>query len=197
MGTGGHATKRAQLIHKDIQSVLINGAGPIGLGLLAMSKLTFAKDLPVLINDVKSSRLPLAKKMGGLPIDLSKHSLEEGMEEYGITNPDVAIDATGKAIARKSALNALAKRGVMVMVGNGEGLEFEQYPDMGAPERSILGSEYFSYNEMEENHELLKNNQEYLSQIITHQYNINDVQKSYEHFFSPDSDAGKIAVVHN
>ena len=68
---------------------------------------------------------------------------------------------------------------------------------MGSPERSILGSEYFSYNEMEENHELLKNNQEYLSQIITHQYNINDIQKSYEHFFSLESDAGKIAVVHN
>ena len=50
---------------------------------------------------------------------------------------------------------------------------------------------------MEANHELLKNNQEYLSQIITHQYNIEDVQKSYEHFFSSDSDAGKIAVVHN
>ena len=114
-----------------------------------------------------------------------------------IKNPDVAIDATGKAIARKNALQALAKRGVLVMVGNGEGLEFEQYPDMGGPERSILGSEYFSYNEMEANHELLKNNQEYLSQIITHQYNIEDVQKSYEHFFSPESDAGKIAVVHN
>ena len=156
-----------------------------------------AGHLPVLINDVKSSRLPLAKKMGGLPIDLSKHSLEEGMEEHGIKNPDVAIDATGKAVARKSALNALAKRGVMVMVGNGEGLDFEQYPDMGAPERSILGSEYFSYNEMEENHELLKNNQEYLSQIITHQYDIIDIKKSYEHFFSSDSDAGKIAVVHN
>ena len=82
------------------------------------------------------------------------------------------------------------------MVGNGEGLEFEQYPDMGEPERSILGSEYFSYNEMEANHELLKNNQDYLSQIITHQYNIKDVQKAYEHFFSPESDAGKIAVVH-
>ncbi len=197
MGTGGHAIKRAQLIHKDIQSVLINGAGPIGLGLLAMSKLTFAKDLPVLINDVKSSRLPLAEKMGGLPIDLSKQSLEEGMEQHGIKNPDVAIDATGKAVARKNALQALAKRGVLVMVGNGEGLEFEQYPDMGGPERSILGSEYFSYNEMEANHELLKNNQQYLSQIITHQYNIEDVQKSYEHFFSPESDAGKIAVVHN
>ena len=155
------------------------------------------QDIPVLINDIKSSRLPLAKKMGGLPIDLSKHSLEEGMEEHGVKNPDVAIDATGKSIARKNALNALAKRGVLDMVGNGEGLEFEQYPDIGSPERSILGSEYFSYNEMEANHDLLKNNQEYLSQIITHQYKIEDVQKAYEHFFSPDSDAGKIAVVHN
>ncbi len=197
MGTGGHATKRAQLVHKDIQSVLINGAGPIGLGLLAMSKLTFAKDIPVLINDIMSSRLPLAEKMGGLPIDLSKHSLQEGLEEHGIKNPDVAIDATGKTIARKNALHSLAKRGVLVMVGNGEGLEFEQYPDMGDPERSILASEYFSYNEMEANHELLKNNQDYLSQIITHKYNIKDVQKAYEHFFSPDSNAGKIAVVHD
>ena len=154
-------------------------------------------DLPVLINDVKSSRLPLAKKMGGLPIDLSKHTLEEGMEEHGIKDLDVAIDATGKTIARKNALNALAKRGVLVMVGNGEGLDFEQYPDMGGPERSILGSEYFSYNEMETNHELLKYNQEYLSQIITHQYKIQEVQTAYEHFFSPDSDAGKIAVVHS
>ena len=76
-------------------------------------------------------------------------------------------------------------------------VEFEQYPDMGGPEKSILGSEYFSYNEMETNHELLKNNQDYLSQIITHKYNIEDVQKAYEHFFSPDSNAGKIAVEHN
>ena len=50
---------------------------------------------------------------------------------------------------------------------------------------------------METNHELLKNNQDYLSQIITQKYNIEDVQKAYEHFFSPDSNAGKIAVEHN
>ena len=44
---------------------------------------------------------------------------------------------------------------------------------------------------------LLKNNQDYLSQIITHQYKIENVKTAYEHFFSPDSDAGKIAVVHS
>ena len=132
--------------------------------------------------------------MGGLPIDLSQKNLQEGLNYYGIKNPDVAIDATGKTIARKNSLDLLAKRGVLVLVGNGEGLEFEQYPDMGSKERSILGSEYFSYNELEGNHQLLKNNQEYLSQIITHKYSINEIQKAYDHFFSPDSNAGKIAV---
>ena len=45
--------------------------------------------------------------------------------------------------------------------------------------------------------DFLKNHQDYLSQIITHKYNIKYVQKAYEHFFSPDSNAGKIAVVHD
>jgi threonine 3-dehydrogenase len=39
IGTGGHAIKRAQLVHPDIQVLLIPGAGPIGLGVLAMAKL--------------------------------------------------------------------------------------------------------------------------------------------------------------
>ena len=65
---------------------------------------------------------------------------------------------------------------------------------MGSKERSILGSEYFSYNELEGNHQLLKNNQEYLSQIITHKYPIDEIQNAYDHFFSTDSNAGKIAV---
>ena len=51
---------------------------------------------------------------------------------------------------------------------------------MGSKERSILGSEYFSYNELEDNHQLLKNNQEYLSQIITHKYSIDEIQKAYD-----------------
>ena len=35
MGTGGHAVKRARLVRADIESVLIPGAGPIGLGVLS------------------------------------------------------------------------------------------------------------------------------------------------------------------
>ena len=47
---------------------------------------------------------------------------------------------------------------------------------------------------MQTNPKLLESIQE---QANKDAMNIEDVQKSYEHFFSPESDAGKIAVVHN
>lgn len=39
MGTGGHALERASVVRPDIESLLVTGAGPIGLGVLAMAKL--------------------------------------------------------------------------------------------------------------------------------------------------------------
>ena len=40
MGAGHHAIKRANLVHPDPQSLLVMGAGPIGLGVAAMAKIT-------------------------------------------------------------------------------------------------------------------------------------------------------------
>ncbi len=70
MGTGGHALGRARLVHPDIRSLLVAGAGPIGLGVLAMAKLTLGEEFPVYITDLVPYRLALAERLGGLPIDL-------------------------------------------------------------------------------------------------------------------------------
>jgi threonine 3-dehydrogenase len=48
MGTTAHVIERAKLVHPDIQSLLFTGAGPVGLGMLAMAKI-FGKEFPVLI----------------------------------------------------------------------------------------------------------------------------------------------------
>ncbi len=52
MGTGGHAVERCQMMRPDIESLLIVGAGPIGLGVLAMAKIILGGQLKVLIADV-------------------------------------------------------------------------------------------------------------------------------------------------
>ena len=192
MGTGGHSIKRGLLVHPDVQSLLITGSGPIGLGILAMAKLTFGSDFPVLITDMVAYRLDLAEKLGGLPINIEKESLSEGLKRHGFKNVDMAIDSSGKSMARREALDSLAKRGVLVCVGHGQDLLLNTSPDLIAPERAVLGSEYFCYNEFQNNLEYLRNNRDYLGQIITHRFNVSDIEEAFKIFINQNT--GKVIL---
>jgi threonine dehydrogenase-like Zn-dependent dehydrogenase len=192
MGTSGHAIKRAKLVRPDIETVLVSGAGPIGLGLLAMIRILFGEEIPVIITDFVDYRLELAEELGGLPIDLKRHTFADGLRFHGLTALDVAFDSSGKAAARRACLDSLAQRGVLVCVGHGEGLELTISPDLIAPERAILGSEYFQYDELPTNLDYLQKNRAYLSQIITHRFPIQEIQAAFELFFS--SNTGKVVV---
>ena len=192
MGTSGHAIKRAKLVRPDIESVIVSGAGPVGLGLLAMLRILFGEALPIVITDFVDYRLNLAGTLGGLPVDLKRYSFGDGLDHYGLPSVDVAFDTSGKTVARRACLNALGQRGVLVCVGHGEGLDFAVSPDLIAPERAVLGSEYFQYDELPANVALLHQHRSYLRQLITHRFPISDVQTAFELFFS--GNAGKVVV---
>ncbi|MCC3375034.1 zinc-binding dehydrogenase [Cohnella sp. REN36] len=192
MGTGGHAITRAQLVHPDIRSVLVAGAGPIGLGVLAMAKLLLGKDLPVFIMDFVPYRLELARKMGAIPIPLADRPVSEVLQESGHRGVDVAIDTSGKTAGRHAALQALHQRGALVCVGHGQELNLQVSGDLIAPERAVLGSEYFQYRELADNHRLLLDNLPYLEQIITHRFGIDRIQEAYELFFHGET--GKVII---
>lgn len=193
MGTGGHAIKRAQLVHPDIRVLLIPGAGPIGLGVLAMAKLLLGEDLPVLISDVVPYRLELAERMGGLPVLASEMTLEQGLKHHGLAAPDVAIDCAGRAAVRDECLALLGHRGALVSVAHGGGLRIDNlYGDFVARELSLVSSEYFAYNELQANLGLLKANRDYMDQIITHRFGIEDIQHAFELFFAGET--GKVVI---
>ncbi|AZN38365.1 zinc-dependent alcohol dehydrogenase family protein [Paenibacillus albus] len=192
MGTGGHAIKRAQLVHKDIQSVLVVGAGPIGLGVLAMAKILLGFNIPVFIMDFVQYRLDLAQQMGAIPVNLANRSIKQALEEAGYQDVDVAIDTSGKTVGRHGALEVLAQRGVLVCVGHGQELNLQVSSDLIAPEHSVLGSEYFQYHEIGENHPLLLSHMAYLQQIITHRFGVDKIQEAYELFFQGDT--GKVVI---
>jgi Threonine dehydrogenase and related Zn-dependent dehydrogenases len=192
MGTGGHAIKRAKLVHPDIQSVLVAGAGPIGLGVLAMAKLLLGEETPVFIMDFVDYRLELAEKMGAIPVQLANRSVTEVIQEAGLEGIDIAIDTSGKTSGRRTSLEALNQRGVLVCVGHGQELNLGISNDIIAPERAVLGSEYFQYNELAENHELILKHLPYLQQIITHRYGTDQIQEAYELFFQGNT--GKVLI---
>ena len=193
MGTGGHAVERCQLMRPDIESLLIIGAGPIGLGVLAMAKIILGHQLKILITDVIPYRLELAERLGGLSINVAQTSLNAGIKARGLASVDMAVDTSGKQAARQEAVNSLAQRGSLICVGHGEGLALQISRDVIAPERSIVGSEYFRYDEFPANLRRLRQHRTYLNQIITHRLGIDEIQRAFEVFFF-GGETGKVVI---
>jgi threonine dehydrogenase-like Zn-dependent dehydrogenase len=187
MGTSGHAIGRAQLVRPDIESAYIAGAGPIGLGLLAMCKITFGKDFPVRISDISPWRLDFARTFGADTVDALDPEAMQALEPS-----DVAFDSTGKQVARRAALAALGQRGVLVCVGHGETITLDVSPDLIATERAVLGSEYFRYGELPKNADVLRANRDYLRRIITDEVDVADIAHGFEKFFAGQT--GKVVV---
>lgn len=192
MGTGGHAIERCQLMRPDIESVLVLGAGPIGLGVLAMAKIILGQHVKVFLTDIVPYRLELAAKLGGLPINVAQASIVAGLNSHGLDSTDMAVDTSGKQAAREEGHRALAQRGSLICVGHGEGIALKISPDIIAPERSVVGSEYFRYDELPANLRRLQAHRSYLSQIITHRFGLDEVQKAFELFFAGET--GKVII---
>jgi threonine 3-dehydrogenase len=192
MGTGGHAIKRAQLVHPDIQSVVVTGSGPIGLGVVAMARLLLGPDVPLVVTDLVDFRLELAKKLGALTANVGKEPLADGLKRHGLGEVDLAIDTSGRTVARRAAVDALAKRGVLVCVGHGEDLNLSISPDLIAPERAVLGSEYFRYDELPGNLGIFRANRDYLGKIATHRFPVAEIEAAFETFI--EGNTGKVIV---
>ena len=151
-------------------------------------------EIIVVISELSPYRLDLARRLGGKVIDLRENTLAEGLEEHGLDEVDLAMDTSGKSSARRSYLDVLSKRGVLVCAGHGEGLSLDVSRDLIAPERAVLGSEYFCYEELRSNLELLRDDLPYLGQIITHRFALQDINEAFEIFFRGET--GKVLVEH-
>jgi threonine dehydrogenase-like Zn-dependent dehydrogenase len=182
MGTSSHALDRALSIRSDITDLYVAGAGPVGLGVLLMAKLRFGDDFPVYLNDISRWRLDFAESLGGSPVtDVTKLPLV-----------DAAVDASGRAEARQVAVRRLNRRGVLVCVGHGQGLELEVSPDLVSNEAAVIGSEYFPFADLTANHQLLKENLDRVSRVITHRFDLAETEAAFGTFFGGKS--GKVVV---
>lgn len=194
MGTAGHALRRATRLHADVERVLVMGAGPLGLAALVMTRLLLGDDVPVAVADASRYRLALVEQLGGVAVDLNDDCLSDGLLARGFAAPDVAIDTAGRTIAREAALEILAARGVLVCVGHGEGLCLQVTPSLIAPERAVVGSEYFRYDELPANLELLHEHGDLLGRLITHRLPAEQLPEAFDLFLAGQT--GKVVVEH-
>ena len=91
-----------------------------------------------------------------------------------------------------ACLDSLSQRGVLVCIGHGEGLNLMISPDLIGPERAVIGSEYFCYDELPRNLEYLREHKDYLMRIITHRMPVSEIQRAFELFF--EGNTGKVLI---
>jgi threonine 3-dehydrogenase len=193
MGTSSHAISRAQQSQVDVEAVGIAGAGPIGLGLAAMSRLLLGPEVPVLVSDTNTYRLDLAESLGAVAVRVAGDSLVAATRRLGLDGLDAAFDASGRQVARDGLLDALTpRRGVLVCVGHGEGLQIDVSSQLIAPERAIVGSEYFRYDELPSNLQRLRQHRPYLRGIITHRFPVDRIDGAFATFLA--GHCGKVVV---
>ncbi len=193
MGTTSHALERARAVRDDIGSLVIAGAGPVGLGMVAMARLLLGPRVPILITDVNPYRLGLAERLGAIPVDVRHGGLADALRDaLRAERADIAIDTAGREASRRTLLDSLGSRGVLVCVGHGEGLTISTSGDLIAPERTVMGSEYFRFDAFTANHELLRRNRAYLGQIITHRFGLRQLEEAYRCFLAGET--GKVVV---
>lgn len=139
LGIGCHAINRAN--PKPDETILVIGAGPIGLSVIEFAKLTGARTI---VTDINENRLRFVReRMGISDTILAKgdgSELQAFTEMSGGKLGNVVVDATGNAGSMANALNYVGFAGRLVFVGiTTQEIKFA-HPLMHRREMTLLAS---------------------------------------------------------
>jgi 2-desacetyl-2-hydroxyethyl bacteriochlorophyllide A dehydrogenase len=113
LSVGLHAVKRSRL--KAGMTVLVMGAGPIGLATLTWAK---AKGASVVVSELAEGRGELARKLGAdVVVNPQAQNPADKVREMTGHNPDLAFECIGIKGTLGQAISMVAPRGQVVVVG--------------------------------------------------------------------------------
>lgn len=174
-------------------AVLVIGLGPVGLAALMLAKAMGANKLIGV--DTIPARLELARKLG-----LADHVLAASAETVndirGLTGGhgvERALDASGNARGRLTAIQATRKWGRIVFIGEGGEVNFSPSPDMIHDQKTIYGSWVTSTWRMEELVEKLVRWGIHPEDLVTHRFGLEQAAEAYA--LMARGECGKVAVV--
>ncbi|GAB1610768.1 sorbitol dehydrogenase-like [Argonauta hians] len=193
LSVGVHACRRAGV---GINStVLISGAGPIGLCCFLTARAMGATK--VCMTDVDSQRLEFAKKMGAdhvlsVRAGTSKE-LASQIENVMGKLPDISLECSGNPAGLKTSILATASGGCVVMVG----MQPEEItvPLLNAAVREVDIRGVFRYaNCYPIALSLIASGKVDAKALITHRYKLEESQKAFEHARTMKDGAVKIMI---
>ena len=138
LAIGIHGVRRADV--QPGEFVLVVGAGPIGLGVMAFAQFAGAT---VIALDLNETRLTFCRDRLGVPYAINASAADVTEQLRGITNgdmPTVVIDATGSLRAINTAFAYLAHGGCYVLVGLQKGNITFSHPEFHKREATLMSS---------------------------------------------------------
>jgi L-iditol 2-dehydrogenase len=115
LSVGIHACRRGNVDTGD--TVLVTGAGPIGLLVMETARAVGATD--IIVTDVVEDKLAFARERGAdHVVDVADDDLEEAVDEYtdGV-GVDVVVEASGAESSIESTVDVVRRGGTVVLVG--------------------------------------------------------------------------------
>jgi len=180
--------------YKKDDSVAVLGIGPTGIMHALLAKLHgFGK---IFCIDLNEFRLDFAKKFETITINTGNtNALEQIKSETENQGVDVVIVSTSSLSALKDAINFVRKGGTIVMFGvpsKGVTVDLDM-SEIYSKGITIVNSYAASDTDTRNAFDLINSKRINVSQLITHEYNLSDAQKAFEHA-KTGKDAMKIII---
>lgn len=184
LSVGVHVVRQANIIPG--QSVVVFGAGPVGLLCMAVAKAYGASN--VIAVDIVDSRLSFAKSFAATGTYQSKRELsaKENAEallkenSLPLDGVDVAIDASGATPSIQAAIYVLKSGGTFVQAGMGAPEITFPITEMCVKEINMKGSFRYGPGDYAQAGELLAAGKVSVKELITGRVSFGEAEKAFE-----------------
>lgn len=188
---GAHAVSRSGLTAAD--TVLVMGAGPIGMGVMQFACKTGAR---VLVADISESRLEFCRRRLGMEQLLVVDGDFEARlaETTGGDLPTVVFDATGHAESMERGFATVAHGGNYVLVGLVQSMIKFWDPDFHRKEISLLSSRNATRDDFDRVIAAMQDDSIVVDPMVTHSTPFAAVPDQYEAWLDPAAGVVKAMV---
>ena len=175
-------------------SMLIMGAGPIGLMCVLAAKAFGASKIVVV--DLEAARLDVAKRCGATTVVQASNEPTFKVKDHLTSAPDVTMECTGAEACISMAIEATASGGKVVAIGCGPAYVTVPLIQASTREVDILGN--FRYcNTWPLGIEMVSSGKVNFTPLITHRYALDDpveLRKAFDCTLLRRDDAGVASI---
>ncbi|ELZ97983.1 zinc-binding dehydrogenase [Haloferax mucosum ATCC BAA-1512] len=192
LSVGIHATRRGEIGLGD--SVLVTGAGPIGMMVLKAARAAGAGD--IIVSDVVPSKLARAEKAGATTtVNVAEEDLSDAVaaatDDNGV---DIVVEASGAAAAITSTTDVVRRGGTIVCIGLTQDDDIPiSMNELVDKELDLRGSFRFK-NTYSDAISLLERGAVEVEDIIDFEMPMNDLTAAFERAQEPDVIKGIVTV---